>query len=336
MDGNVLSGGDHLVKHGKVALSVGASVIGVLSLMWLQPDVFTIAFGSPIAFLRLLTLASPLLITGVAVHASLVTGRILIAGEGIYAAGGLMVALVGTTLPNTPLGLWAGLVAAVAICSCIGILISWLREVKGVHEVISGLLINYVLQLLTRFLASGPFRDPASDAPHTRELLWTLPLLSSDADVNVGLILGCILTAAYIYILHKTIIGRYVRSLGTTDGVAYVAGLNPVKTRMMIMAGAAGLIGLAGAISIGSAGPFRRFPADFYGSGVGFDGLIVGLLAGPSAWLLIPSTLLMGCISHLSDALSLATSLPRQVGSLAGALVFLIAAFFRYRKQPRA
>ena len=311
-------------------------MIGVLSLMWLQPDVFTIAFGSPIALLRLLTLASPLLITGVAVHASLVTGRILIAGEGIYAAGGLMVALVGTSLPNTPLGLWAGLVAAVAICSCIGILISWLREVKGVHEVISGLLINYVLQLLTRFLASGPFRDPASDAPHTRELLWTLPLLSSDADVNVGLILGCILTAAYIYILHKTIIGRYVRSLGTTDGVAYVAGLNPVRTRILIMAGAAGLIGLAGAISIGSAGPFRRFPADFYGSGVGFDGLVVGLLAGPSAWLLIPSTLLMGCISHLSDALSLATSLPRQVGSLSGALVFLIAAFFRYRKQPRA
>ncbi len=333
MDGNVISGGDYLVKYLKVALSVGASVMCVLSLMWLQPEVYKIAFGSPVAILRLLTIASPLLLTGLAVHASLTTGRILIAGEGIYAAGGLAVALVGTSLPNSPLGLWVGLAAAFAIGSCIGFLISWLREVRGVHEVISGLLLNYVLQLLTRFLASGPMRDPASDAPHTRELLWTLPLLTSESDVNIGLIIGCLLTAAYIYVFHKTIIGRYIRSLGTTDGVAYVAGLNPVRTRMMIMAGAAGLIGLAGAISIGSAGPFRRFPADFYGSGVGFDGLVVGLLAGPSAWLLIPSTLLMGCIAHLSDALSLATSLPRQVGSLAGAIVFLIAAFFRYRKQ---
>jgi simple sugar transport system permease protein len=323
------------VKHIKIALSVVVSVIGVLSLRWLQPDVFTIAFGSPVAILRLLTIASPLLITGLAVHASLINGRILIAGEGVYAAGGLTVALVGTSLSNTPLGLWAGLVAAFAIGSGIGFLISWLREVKGVHEVISGLLLNYVLQLLTRFLASGPLRDPVSDAPHTRELLWTLPLLSANSDVNVGLVLGCLVTSAYIYVLHKTVMGRYIRSLGTTDGVAYVAGINPVKTRMMIMAGAAGLIGIAGAISIGSAGPFRRFPADFYGSGVGFDGLVVGLLAGPSAWLLVPSTLLMGCISHLSDALSLATSLPRQFGSLAGALVFLAAAFFRYRKQPR-
>ena len=323
------------MKHTTVALSVVASVICVLLLMFLQPDVFKIAFGSPVAILRLLTIATPLMITGLAVHASLTTGRILIAGEGIYAAGGLTVALVGTSLPNTPLGLWIGLAAAFAIGSCFGFLISWLREVNGVHEVISGLLINYVLQLLTRFLASGPLRDPASDAPHTRELLWTLPLMTTDADVNVGLVLGCILLAAYIYVLHKTTIGRYFRSLGTTDGVANVAGLNPVRTRMMIMAGAAGLIGLAGAISIGSAGPFRRFPADFYGSGVGFDGLVVGLLAGPSAWLLIPSTFLMGCISHLSDALSLATSLPRQVGSLVGALVFLSAALFRYRKQPR-
>jgi ABC-type uncharacterized transport system permease subunit len=103
-----------------------------------------------------------------------------------------------------------------------------------------------------------------------------------------------------------------------------------------VMVGSAGIIGLAGAISIGSAGPFRRFPADFYGSGVGFDGLIIGLLAGPSAWSLLPSTLLIACLSHLSDALSLATSLPRQVGSLAGALLFLLAAALRYRKQSRS
>ena len=314
---------------------VGISIV-LLTLFRIQPDVFTIAFGSPIAILRLLTIVSPLLLSGLAVHTSLMTGRILIAGEGIYAAGGITVALVGTSLVTTPLGLWFGLAAAFAIGSSIGILISWLREKKGVHEVISGLLLNYLLQLITRFLANGPFRDPSSDAPHTRELLWTLPLIFADADLNIGLVVGCILTIGYVYILHKTVIGRYVRSLGSTDGVAYVAGLPPARTRMLIMAVAAGLIALAGAISIASAGPFRRFPADFYGSGVGFDGLIVGLLAGPSAWLLFPSALLIACLSHLSDALSLATSLPRQVGSLVGALIFIVAAYFRYRKQSRA
>jgi ABC-type uncharacterized transport system permease subunit len=105
---------------------------------------------------------------------------------------------------------------------------------------------------------------------------------------------------------------------------------------MIVMALASGFIGLAGAIMIGSAGPFRRFPADFYGSGVGFDGLIVGLLSGPNAWMLVPSTLLIAGLSHLSDALSLATALPRQVGSLIGASLFLITAIVRYRKQPRS
>jgi len=306
------------------------------ALLRLQPDVVNIAFGSPMAFLRFFTIATPLLIAGLGVHACLTTGRILIAGEGIYAAGGLTIAIVGTSLSNTPLGLWAGLTLAFTFGGCIGLLISWLKEYKGVHEVISGLLLNYILQLLTRFLANGPFRDPTSDAPHTRELPWTLPLLYPGSDINIGLVLGCILTVGYIYVFHKTIIGRYVRSLAITNGVANVAGLPPKRTRMIVMVLSAAIIGLAGAISIGSAGPFRRFPADFYGSGVGFDGLIIGLLAGPSAWLLLPSTLLIACLSHLSDALSLATSLPRQVGSLAGALLFLIATTLRYRKQSRS
>jgi len=314
---------------------IGVAIAGFV-LLRLQPDVVNVAFGSPMAFLRFLTIATPLLIAGLGVHACLTTGRILIAGEGIYAAGGLTVAIVGTSLSNTPLGLWAGLTLAFAMGGCVGLLISWLRENKGVHEVISGLLMNYILQLLTRYLANGPFRDPTSDAPHTRELPWTLPLLYPGADVNIGLVTGCIMAVFYIYVFHKTVIGRYIRSLATSDGVTHVAGLPPKRTRIFVMVVSAGIIGLAGAISIGSAGPFRRFPSDFYGSGVGFDGLIIGLLAGPSAWLLLPSTLLIACLSHLSDALSLATSLPRQVGSLAGALLFLIAATLRYRNQSRS
>jgi len=324
------------MKHIKAALPISFVLVPLLVLFRFQPDVFAIAFGSPMAFLRLLTLASPLLITGLAVHACLTTGRILIAGEGIFAAGGITVAIVGTTFVDTPVGLWAGLAMAFLIGALIGILISWLRESKGVHEVISGLLLNYLLQLLTRYLASSPFRDPTSDAPHTRELPWTLPLFSSTSDLNIGLILGGITLIAYVYLLNKTLLGRFIRSLATTDGVALTAGLPPKRTRMIVMALASGFIGLAGAIMIGSAGPFRRFPADFYGSGVGFDGLIVGLLSGPNAWMLVPSTLLIAGLSHLSDALSLATALPRQVGSLIGASLFLITAIVRYRKQPRS
>lgn len=324
------------MRHIKASLPVCFVLIALSVLYLFQPDVFAIAFGSPMAFLRLLTLASPLLITGLAVHACLTTGRILIAGEGIYAAGGIAVAIVGTTFADTPLGLWAGLAMAFLIGALIGILISWLRESKGVHEVISGLLLNYLLQLLTRYLASSPFRDPTSDAPHTRELPWTLPLFSSTSDLNIGLILGGIMLIAYVYLLNKTLLGRFIRSLATTDGVALTAGLPPKRTRMIVMALASGFIGLAGAIMIGSAGPFRRFPADFYGSGVGFDGLIIGLLSGPNAWMLVPSTLLIAGLSHLSDALSLATALPRQVGSLIGASLFLITTIVRYRKQTRS
>ncbi len=293
----------------------------------------SIAFGSPSGILRLMVIASPLLITGLAVQACLTTGRILIAGEGIYAVGGITVAIVATSIPNSPLGLWAGLAAAFVIGSSCGMLIAWLREFKRVHEVISGLLLNYILQLLTRYLANGPFRDPSSDAPHTRELPWTLPLLSTTTDLNVGLIIGLVVFSLLLYIFQRTLIGIYVRSLGTTDGVAYTAGLHPARTRMLIMSLATGLIGLAGAITIGSAGPFRRFPADFYGSGVGFDGLIVGLLSGSNTWMLIPSTLLVAGLAHLSDALTLATSLPRQVGTLVASLLFIIVAVVRYRNQ---
>ncbi|MFM7186957.1 MAG: ABC transporter permease [Armatimonadota bacterium] len=320
----------------KTALPVCFVLCALVILFRSYPDVFTIAFGSPVAFLRLLTLATPLLITGLAVHACLTTGRILIAGEGIYAAGGITVAIVGTTFVDSPLGLWIGLVLSFLIGASLGALISWLRETKGIHEVISGLLMNYILQLLTRYLASGPFRDPTSDAPHTKELPWTLPLLSSASEVNIGIFVCAIILIAYTYLFNKTLLGRFVRSLATTDGVAFTSGLPPVRTRLIVMGIATGLIGLAGAIMIGSAGPFRRFPADFYGSGVGFDGLIVGLLCGPNTWMIVPSTILIAGFSHISDALSLATALPRQVGSVVGASLFIVTAIVRYRKVPRS
>lgn len=323
------------MKYVNIALTLGVLLIALLLLIRIQPDVFALAFGSPNSVLRMLTLASPLLMTGLAIHLCLTTGRILIAGEGIYAAGGITVAIVGTTFAATPVGLWLGLGMSFVIGASIGLLISWLRETKGVHEVISGLLLNYLLQLFTRYLANSPFRDPTSDAPHTRELPWTLPLLSSSSELNIGIILGVAMLIICSYVLTRTLLGHFLRSLATTDGVAMTAGLPPKQTRMIVMAFAAGLIGLAGAIMIGSAGPFRRFPADFYGSGVGFDGLIVGLLTGPNTWMLVPSTLLIAGISHLSDALSLATALPRQAGALIGAALFLITAMIRYRRQAR-
>lgn len=317
----------------KFAATVGIILLALVALFRFQPDVMTIAFGSPMALQRLLTIASPLLMTGLAVHACLTTGRILIAGEGIYAAGGIAVAIVGTTIAVSPAGLYAGLAAAFVIGSVIGLLICWLRDKKGVHEVISGLLLNYLVQLLTRYLATNPYRDQTSDAPHTRELPWTLPLLSSTSDLNIVIIVGGVVLVIYAYFINKTPLGRVVRSLSSRDGVALTAGLNPTRTRMIVMSIASGLVGLSGAIVIASAGPFRRFPADFYGSGVGFDGLLIGLLSGPSILMLLPSTLLVAGLSHLSDALSLATALPRQVGSIISATLFITVAVLRYRKQ---
>ena len=225
----------------------------------------------------------PILLTGAAVAVALAVGLFNIGAEGQMAVGALAAAVAGYALKSY---LPAYCLLPTACCLACAVGAAWaflpavLRVTRGVHEVITAILLNYVAQNLTRYLATFPLKDPTGQAPQTPEVAATLPRLVAGYDVHAGLILAVIAVGAVAWALRRTVWGYETRAVGQGAGAAEAAGIpvGRVQIRAMLLSGA--LAGLAGAVLILGEVPFRRFPADFYGVGYGFDGLAVAPLGG--------------------------------------------------------
>jgi len=291
---------------------------------------FTGAFGSSSSWANTLRQTMPLLLTGMAVAVALSAGLFNIGAEGQMAVGGLAAAVAGYGLKDVlpgycllPFSCMVGALAG-AVWATPPVL---LRVTRGVHEVITAILFNYIAQNLTRYLAAYPLKDPAGQAPQTPEVGATLPRLWAAYDVHAGLPLALILVCLFAWALRYTVWGYETRAVGQGKGAAEAAGIavRRVQVTAMLLSGA--IAGLAGAVLILGEVPFRRFPADFYGVGYGFDGLAVALLASGSAWGVIPAALLFGGMNAGAEAMAFSVGTPKQIVQvIQGILIVAISA----------
>ena len=287
------------------------------------------AFGSASGGANTLRQTMPLLLTGMAVYVALAAGLFNIGAEGQMAMGGLAAAVAGYSFKGVlpaPLLLLTACVLGCAVGAAWAFLPAFLRVKRGVHEVITAILLNYVAQSVTRYLAAFPLKDPAGQAPQTAEVGAVLPRLLAAYDVHLGLIIALIAASLFAGAIHRTIWGYETRAVGQGAGAAEAAGIptDRVRIRALLISGA--IAGLAGAILILGEVPFRRFPADFYGIGYGFDGLAVALLAGSSAWGVLPAALLFGALNAGAEAMTFAVGTPKQVVQIVQAILIIAVA----------
>jgi simple sugar transport system permease protein len=323
-----------------IALVAGAVIIACAQHSVQAPfaayvSMFRGAFGDANAWSNTLSRTMPLLLTGAAVYVGLAAGLFNIGAEGQMAVGALAAAVVGfqfrSTIPPSLL-LTASLVGALAVGAFWAWLPAILKVKRGAHEVITAILLNYVAQNTTRYLATGPWRDPTGGAAQTPEVGAVLPRLTPNYDVHWGLVIAAAALALTAFALRSTVWGYRTRAVGSGPDAAATAGIRVGRTQIGAMLLSGALAGLAGAVLVLGAAPFRRFPADFYGAGYGFDGLAVALLAGGSPWAVFPSALLFGGLAAGSEQMAFDVGTPKQIVNVVQAiLIVMVAARFVVR-----
>lgn len=336
-----------------IALLV-AFVLGGIIIALVQRDItaplsayaalFSGAFGSDIAIANTLRQTTPLLLTGLAIAVALAAGLFNIGAEGQMAVGALAAAAVGFALKATlppllllPLSLLAGMLVAAVWA----VLPPLLKVTRGAHEVITAILLNYIAQSVTRYLASGPLKEAGGQAPQTGEVGATLPRLLPGYDVHAGLILALIAVVFIAFALRRSVWGYETRIVGTSAGAAEAAGISVAKRQIVAFVISGALAGLAGAVTVLGEVPFRRFVADFYGIGYGFDGLAVALLAAgtsglPNPLAVIPCALLFGGLSAGAEMMEFNANIPKQVVMVVQAILIATVGARLVLKRRRA
>ncbi|MHB1000095.1 MAG: ABC transporter permease [Armatimonadota bacterium] len=321
-------GASFIVAAVIIALSGGSPVQSFAS-------IFSGAFGSSTAFGETLVKTTPLILTGLAIALGLRAGLFNIGAEGQLLVGALAAAWVGYAfdLPailHVPLCLVAGVIGGAAW----GLIPGLLKAKRGVHEVISTIMLNYIAFYFTHYMVAVPMKDAATMAPQTPEMHESarLAVLMQAGNLHAGIIIAILCVAGLSVLLWKSRIGYELRAVGLGPDAARTAGISVPKTVVLAMVLSGGLAGIAGAVEV--MGVHHKF-YDQFSPGYGFDSIAVALLGNNTAIGTALSAFLFGALKNGALNMQLDTETPKEIVTLIQAIVIVFAGtrFFRSKKQ---
>jgi ABC-type uncharacterized transport system permease subunit len=303
------------------------------------------AFGSVFAITETLTRAVPLMFTGLAAAVAFRARLFNIGAEGQLYAGALAAVAVGglhggegwaLPLPLLFLGMWAAAAAAG------GLLLlgpAWMKSRLGVDEVVTTLLLNFIVLLGVSALLDGPMKDPSAMGwPQSVALNPELELgrLVERTRLHTGLLLACALALALWLVLGRSVWGFDVRASGANAQAAAFAGV-PVRRTVLLVALVSGaLAGLAGAVEV--AGRTGYVTLDM-SPGYGYSGIVVAMLAGLNPLGVIAASVFVAGVLVGADSMSRAVGVPTYMADVMVALsliaVLVAGLFTQYRLRWR-
>lgn len=246
-------------------------------------ELFNGALGSNYALGVTANKAAPLILTALGFLVTARTGVFNIGLEGQLYIGALGAAIVGSSidLPRA-IHLPLCILAAVVGGALWGALPALLRIRRGVNEIVSSLLLNYVAILLTGYLISDPLRDPGSIFPQTRAIEESakLPILLGGTRLNAGVIVTLMAAAIVFWLLRFSRLGYEMRTVGGNPRAAEFANISSNRSIFAAFLISGALAGVGGAVEmLGS--QFRL--VENFSDGIGFTGIVVALLGALSA-----------------------------------------------------
>ena len=288
------------------------------------------ALGDRLAISNTVLRMFPLALVGLGVAVAFRCGVWNIGGEGQLYVGALVATALATRIvPDLPAAvliplvvvggalagaLWAGIAAA-------------LRVGRGVSEVLSTILLNFIAILLVAYAVHGPLQEvagayPQSDAFPEAARLGLLPGLGR---VHTGLLLVLALPVLIWFLLFRTAAGLRLRAVGLSPAAARYAGILPEREVVRVLLLSGGLAGLAGALEVcGVTG--RLF--ENLSAGYGFTAIAVALLARLHPLGVLPAAAFFAALATGSGAMQRVADVPSVTVQMIEALVIFFSAGF--------
>jgi len=295
------------------------------------------AFGSMFAFSETLTRTTPLILTGLAAAVAFRARLWNIGGEGQLYAGALAAVAIGTGAIDAPSWVMIPLVLlAGAVAGALFFLGPAVLKLKfGADEVVTTLLLNFVMLLFVQMMLEGPLKDPMSLGwPQSAAITdaAALPALIPRMRVHAGLVVGLVAVLAVWLMMKRTVWGMEIRAVGENAPAARYAGIPVTATvlRVALLSGA--LAGLAG---VGEVAGLKGYLTSDLSPGFGYSGIVVAMLAGLSPLGVVAAALFIASVFVGADSMSRGLGVASYIADLVVALSLLsvlVGGFFtRFR-----
>ena len=299
-------------------------------------------FGSRFAWTETLTRATPLMLTGLAAAVAFKARLYNIGGEGQLYAGAIAAVAVGGLHGGSGFSapvwlLFPAMMAAAALAGALLLLGPALMKSRlGVDEVVTTLLLNFIVLLAVSALIDGPMKDPgAMGWPQSVVIQDSLQLgkLIERSRVHTGLLWALALAGLLWALLGLTTTGFEIRAVGANARAAHFAGMPVawVTVKVALLSGA--LAGLAGAIEVaGRAGYVTLDMSPGYGS----SGVVIAMLAALNPLGVVAAAVFVAGILVGADSMSRAVAVPTYIAdvivavSLITMLIATLATQYRF------
>ncbi len=302
-------------------------------------------FGSVFAWSETLTRAVPLILTGLAAAVAFKARLFNIGAEGQLYAGAIAAVAVGGVPPGAELGapmvlVFAAMLAAAALAGALLLLVPALLKARlGVDEVVTTLLLNFIVLLGVGALLDGPMKDASALGwPQSLALASELELvrLIPGTRVHSGLLIAIGLALALAVLFRFTLLGFQIRATGANARAAAFAGVPALRTAVLVALLSGALAGLAGAVEV--AGRTGYVTLDM-SPGYGYSGIVIAMLAGLRPLGVLAAAVFVAGVLVGADSMSRAVGVPTYLADVivATSLIAVLVAtlFTQYRLRWR-
>lgn len=287
------------------------------------------ALGTRFNFLETCVKASPLIFTGLAVAFAFRARFWNIGAEGQLLAGALAATWIGiyfTWVPPLlmlPLVMLAGFLAGGAWAALPAILKTKLK----VDDVVSTLLLNYVMLHIMGALLFGPLQQPGSSWPRSSEIMEAAkyPMLIFRSRFHLGIPLAVIAVAVIWFINKKTVFGYQSRAVGANIKAAHFGGINTTSVILKTAIISGGLAGMAG---VGELCAIQQRLILDISPGYGYSGIVIAMLGNLHPVGVLLSSFFFSVIIVGAQTMSRMTGVPSYIAEVIQGMALMIMLVF--------
>ena len=323
-----------------VSILAGFIVGAVIMLIWsynpfqAYASMFSSALGNMNGIGETIREATPLIFTAIGFAIASTAGFFNIGLPGQAQAGWLSsiwVVLANPHMPKVillPLAVITGILAGALVAGIAG----WLRAQFGTNEVITTIMINYIVlyscQYLMQQVMPGQLRVDTDTtktiaANGSLKIDW-LSSMFGDSRINAGIFIALVAVFLYWYLMRKTTTGFEIRSVGTNAAASRYAGMSAKKNIMLSMLLSGGFAGLGGVVQ--GLGTYQNYFTQTTSLDIGWDGLSVALLGGGTAVGILLASLLFSILKIGGLGMQTIAGIPYEIVSIViAAIIFFVA-----------